>query len=154
MPAKRIIRDESGVAAIEFALVMPVFMALILGIWFMGVASHTTNDVRHALAMGARALQINPDMTQGQLQTLVQGNVFDALDSGTVTVALAFGDNDNNNSDNDDPDADGDSDVNNDGVQLAIATATYPIAFRLPFVGTYAFNYTITTTVPITDIMS
>jgi len=47
-------RDQSGAALVEFALLLPVFMALILGMFSGGVAYNQKLDVTHATREGAR----------------------------------------------------------------------------------------------------
>src|SRR5688572_14974048 len=57
---KQMIRDDRGSAAIEFSLVLPVFLVMVIGIFAVGWAAHSTHNLRHALAEGARALQLKP----------------------------------------------------------------------------------------------
>ena len=47
-------REESGAALVEFALLLPVFMALILGMFSGGVAYNQKLDLTHATREGAR----------------------------------------------------------------------------------------------------
>jgi Flp pilus assembly protein TadG len=58
----RISRDESGVALIEFALVLPLVLVLLLGMLDFGRAFNYWIDSTHLSATGARwaAVNINP----------------------------------------------------------------------------------------------
>ena len=47
-------REESGAALVEFALLLPVFMALILGMFSGGIAYNQKLDLTHATREGAR----------------------------------------------------------------------------------------------------
>lgn len=130
MFGKRFIRNDRGSAAIEFSLVLPVFIVMIAGIFTVGWAAHSTHNLRHALAEGARALQLKPTITQAELQTLVRSKVFEGHGPEDVSVTLTF-----------DPLA--------SGVQLAHTTATYPVKFMVPLVGSYSFTYSVSMTVPV-----
>jgi Flp pilus assembly protein TadG len=124
------IRDDRGSAAVEFSLVLPAFLVLVLGIFWVGWVAHSTHNVRHALAEGARALQLKPSITQAELQTLVRSKVYAAHDVATVDVTLTL-------------------DAVSGGMQLAHTTATYPVSFTVPLVGTYSMTYSVSMTVPV-----
>ena len=128
--ASRGIRDDSGTSAIEFALVMPVFLGMALGVFWMGWVAYSTHSVHHALEMGARALQLKPTTTQSELQTLVRNNVVLGDDAQHISVTLSF-------------------DPVSGGTQLAHATATYPLTFTVPLVGTYSVTYSTSMTVAV-----
>jgi len=128
--AKRFLSDVKGATAVEFALVLPAFLMMVLGIFWSAWAIHCTQSVRYALSEGARVVQLNPAITQTELQTFVRNNVNIGDDSGSVTVTLTF-----------DPVA--------GGTQLAHTTATYPLSFTIPWLGTYAASYSVSLTVPV-----
>jgi Flp pilus assembly protein TadG len=129
--AKKFIRDSRGNAAVEFALVFPLFLIFIFGTFYIGWVTYGTYTVHHAVVQSARILQLNPTTTQGQLQTFVRSKVDAVGGSSNVTVTLTMG-------------------AASNGTQLARATATYPMSFVVPLLGTYSFNYTTSTTVAIT----
>ena len=123
--------DDRGSAAVEFSLVLPTFLVMITGIFWVGWAAQETHNVRFALAEGARALQLKPTLTQTELQTLVRSNVYDGHDPETIAVSLTL-------------------DPLSGGVQLAHTTATYPLSFTIPLIGSYSFTYSVSMTVPVT----
>jgi hypothetical protein len=49
------LRPDSGLAAVEFALIAPLFLALLFGIFVYGLSFGAWLAVRHAAAEGARA---------------------------------------------------------------------------------------------------
>lgn len=130
MFAKKFLRDERGSSAIEFAFTFPPLLGLILGILYFGMVNHSMQNVRFGLTEGARALQLNPTMSQSTLQTLVRSRlVFDGdVNSVVVTLAMASV---------------------GGGTQVAKATATYPVDFTVPLVGSYSATYSVTVTVPV-----
>jgi Flp pilus assembly protein TadG len=58
----RVCREEAGTAVVEFALVIPVLLVLLLGMLDFGKAFNYWNDTTHLSAEGARwaAVNINP----------------------------------------------------------------------------------------------
>lgn len=131
MSVKNFIPNERGSAAIEFSLVAPLFMVMVIGTFAVGWAAHSTHNLRFALAEGARALQLKPTLTQAQLQTLVRSKFFEGHGPQYVTVTLTV-------------------DPLSAGVKLAHTTASYPVNFTVPLVGSYSFSYSVSMTVPVT----
>lgn len=121
-------KDDNGAAAIEFSLVAPVFIAIMLSIFYFGSTAMKMHSVHYALVKAGRAIMLKPTLTQTEIQTIVTDKVT-TLSGGTgVTVA-----------------------VNKAGIvngsALTTLTATYPITFEVPFVGTYTYNYSTVITV-------
>ena len=131
MSVNHLMRDERGSTAVEVSLVLPTFLVMIIGIFAVGWAAHSTHNLRHALAEGARALQLEPTITQTELQTLVRSKVYEAHGPEDVSVTLTI-------------------DPLSAGVQLAHSTASYPVTFTVPLVGSYSFTYSVSMTVPVT----
>ena len=53
--------DERGATAIEFAVIAPVFLALILGIFHLSLLGFTLANLNYAVEKGARCNAISPD---------------------------------------------------------------------------------------------
>ena len=87
---RRISREESGAALIEFALVLPVLLVLLFGMLDFGKAFNYWIDGTHLSATGARwaAVNTNPS-TDGTLQEAIreQANTPELRDGGTDAVA-------------------------------------------------------------------
>ena len=131
MFAKTYFANDKGSTAVEFSLVLPAFLAFIFGIFWVGWVAYSTHSVHFALVEGARALQLKPSITQSQLQTLVRSKTYIGSGTESIAVTLSF-------------------DPVSGGAQLAHTTATYPLTFTVPLVGTYTINYVTSMTVPVT----
>ena len=68
------LRDERGTALVEFALVLPILMLLLLGLLDFGKAFNYWNDETHLAAEGARwaAVNSNPGGSGQSLQQYIQ----------------------------------------------------------------------------------
>ena len=131
MSVKHLICDDRGSAAVEFSLVLPAFLVMVIGTFAVGWAAHSTHNLRFALAEGARALQLNPTLSQSALQTFVRSKFFEGHGPNNVSVTLTV-------------------DPLSAGVKLAHTTASYPVTFTVPLVGSYSFSYSVSMTVPVT----
>ena len=76
-------------------------------------------------------MQLKPTLTQSQLQTLVRSKFFNGHGPQGVSVTLTI-------------------DPLSAGVKLAHTTASYPVTFTVPLVGSYSFSYSVSMTVPVT----
>jgi Flp pilus assembly protein TadG len=86
----RISRDESGAALIEFALVLPLLLVLLLGMLDFGRAFNYWIDSTHLSATGARwaAVNINPgDGATLQESIRDQADTAELRNGGTGAVA-------------------------------------------------------------------
>jgi Flp pilus assembly protein TadG len=114
---RRFLRDRQGGAALEFAMLGPVFLMFMIGFFQVAWAMYCASSVRYALHNSARALVLNPAMSQTDFQTMVKAAVTPlAAQDVTVTLTKAS------------PNA---------GLQLSTATATYNYQIVIPFVPTY-----------------
>jgi Flp pilus assembly protein TadG len=84
---RRYRRETGGAAAVEFALVVPVFLAIMMTIWEFGFAQHKLSSIRFAMEQASRSLMVNNALTQSQLQTMVRTQLSSIADNN-VTVTL------------------------------------------------------------------
>ena len=117
------LRDRSGSAAVEFALVSPVFFAFVFGFFEFSWAQHCESSVRTALEQAARAVTLSPTMSQSAIQTMVKNELATLADNNvTVTESIA---------------------TNSYG-KVATLTATYPHTIGIPGMTTFTINYSTT----------
>lgn len=68
--------DAGGAAAVEFALVAPVVIMLLIGIAQIGILFHANAGLRQAVGEGARLATIYPRPTTTTVETMIQGQRF------------------------------------------------------------------------------
>lgn len=71
-------RNESGATAVELALVLPMFIALLFGIFNFGWALYCGAEVRNAVEQASRELIANPHLTLTELRTAVAARLHGA----------------------------------------------------------------------------
>lgn len=107
---------------LEFALLGPVFLMFLIGFFQVAWAMYCSSSVRYALHNSARALVINPSMTQSDLETMVKSALI-PLVAANVTVTLTKTSPSN-------------------GLQLSQATAVYNYQVVIPFMPVYNGQFT------------
>jgi Flp pilus assembly protein TadG len=86
---------ESGATAVELAMVLPMFIALLFGIFNFGWAIYCGGEVRNAVEQASRELLEDPDLTIEELRASVaarlHGATIDqvALSKTTETVGAS-----------------------------------------------------------------
>lgn len=117
----RLARCSSGVAAVEFAFVFPLLLIMIIGLYAVGSVLHCISSVRFALEQTARTLQLNPSLTQSDLQTVIDQKL---VNYGKQAVTLTMT-------------------VSKDasGSDIAQLTASYPYLIAVPFIPKYQGAY-------------
>jgi Flp pilus assembly protein TadG len=121
-------RDQSGTAAVEFAIVSSAFITFVTGLCFAGIMLHSNAALQWSVETAIRRAALDPDVTQQQLQTdvnnLLTSNKMPPASSVAYSVATV------------------------NGVQVATLTASFTRKFTIPFVDTFNTTYTATATTP------
>jgi Flp pilus assembly protein TadG len=87
--------DQRGATAVEFALVLPLLVIFIMGIWYMGWSMNLGSEVRHAVELGSRIYITNPNATDNELKTAIASHLTDVpinsitLSTSTSTIGSA-----------------------------------------------------------------
>lgn len=85
---RRLVADEGGASAVEFALIAPLLVIVLFGVFQVGWALHCASSVRYALEESARAVSIDPDLTAGEVQAAMRQRLTAFADPEfTVTIA-------------------------------------------------------------------
>lgn len=72
---------------VEFAVILPVFIALVAGILGLGMAIHTQLEISTAAQEGARAAYLNRSLSQVESAVLNAVDLNPALTAGDVAEA-------------------------------------------------------------------
>ena len=80
--------DAGGMAAIEFALISPLLILLLLGAIQLGWALHNAASVRWALEASARSLMINPSLTEDAVRTDMVARLSKVADASDIEVTV------------------------------------------------------------------
>lgn len=76
-------RSEKGAAAVEFALVVPLLMALIFGIVLMGAAYNAQITLTQIARAGARSMVINSNQATARTDAMVNVVGLSSFNPGT-----------------------------------------------------------------------
>jgi len=117
MWSRRRRRNEDGVVAVEFALILPVLVMLVFGIIAFGIGFNQKLVVTRATREAARTMAITDSVSAS---TSAAYNAAPSLDSGSMTVVLtACGPT---------PDLD----------DVATASISYPYEYEIPMIGSFS----------------
>ena len=84
---KRFLRDGRGTSALEFAIMAPVFVALVVAVFNAGYAAYSAAAVRSAIQRSSRALILTPSTTAATLKSNATSLLVKVpIDNLTVTV--------------------------------------------------------------------
>jgi Flp pilus assembly protein TadG len=114
-------RCSRGTVAVEFAFVFPLLIILVIGIYSVGAVMHSISSVRFALEETARVLQMKPDLTESELQDIIDEKLTSyGKQAITLTMAVA---------------------KDSFGSDIAHLTASYPFTIAVPFIPKYEGAY-------------
>ncbi len=76
----RFAKDEGGASAAEFALISPIFIALMFGVFQFGWALHCASSVRYALEESARTVMLNETLTAQDVEAAMRNKLAQLAD--------------------------------------------------------------------------
>jgi Flp pilus assembly protein TadG len=121
------VRNASGAAAVEFAIISGVFIMMIFGIIYMGIILHTNATLQWAVENSVRTAVIAESTTQAQMTTKVNGLLSSMNMPNADTVSYA---------------------VSGTSPPIATLTANLTRTYTIPMLGSYTINYTATAKMP------
>jgi len=86
---QRFRRHDGGASALEFAILLPVFLMFMLGIFQMSLVFYQVGTAQHALEEAARTLMVRQDMTPAEVEVAVRDRL-DAFLLQPVTITQAL----------------------------------------------------------------
>ena len=121
--------DASGATALEFALISPALIMLLVGGFQLAWALHSAATVRWSLETNARNLLLNPTETAAQLKSAMVASLAGRATADDLTVTIS-------------------RDTTNAAGALLVASSTFRTNLSIPFVATTPLTFTSTTKVP------
>lgn len=121
-------RDERGVNAIEFAMVFPVFVAMLFGVIQMGLALYVSSSVQYALEKTARAAMLDGGISASTLQQQFNAQLDEFTDK---TVVMAY------------------STESASGIDIVVLKANYVHVFQIPLVPVFEISFPVEVRVPV-----
>lgn len=125
---RRWIACERGAYAVEFALISPVLLVMLLGTVQFGMGFYEGSTVQYCVERAARTGMLDGTLTEGQLQAKVDETL--AAHGSDLDVTVHYT-------------------VDNSGpVPIAEVTTSYPYEIRIPFFTVYHLNFSVDTFIP------
>lgn len=123
------VRNASGGAGIEFALIAPFLVMLLFGIFAFGWSMNAASSVRYTLEASARSLQLNNTLTQSDIQAVATKKL-QSLGLQNVSVTIA-------------------TDAPSGGFRMAHVNASYAFVINFPYFNAFPINYSTSVAVPL-----
>lgn len=128
MKATNLVRDQNGAAAVEFALVSSAFLAILIGLCYLGIMLFNNMSLEWAVEKAARVAEINNAATQTDIATAVNSYLSSVgLPDATVQYSTTV----------------------SGGVTIATIQANYRATYTLPMISTFHLNFTSNLSVPV-----
>jgi Flp pilus assembly protein TadG len=89
-------KDTKGVSAVEFALILPLLVLLIVGIAQMGILYFAHAGLRNLVAEGARYASISPRPTEAAIKARINQGGFGLAASDLGQPAVTYGNTNGN----------------------------------------------------------
>lgn len=128
MKMSGLIADQDGAVAVEFALVSTAFLAIVIGLCYVGIMLFNNMSLQWAVEKAARVAEINSAATQSDISTAVNSYLSSVgLPNATVTYSSSV----------------------SGGVTTATIQASYSQSYALPMISTFHINFSSNLTVPL-----
>jgi len=122
-------RDASGATALEFALVSPVFITALVGLFQVAWALHSAATVKWSLETAARNLMLNPSESASTLKSDMVTLLAGRASSSNLTVTIA-------------------TDSSNPAGKMLVASSVYKMPLVIPLLSDQNLTFNASTSVP------
>ena len=129
MRRKLNLRDASGATALEFALVSPVFITALLGLFQVAWVLHSAATVKWSLETAARNLMLNPSESASSLKADMVTLLAGRASSSNLTVTIA-------------------TDTSNPAGKMLVASSVYQPTLIIPLLPNKTLTFNASTSVP------
>jgi Flp pilus assembly protein TadG len=129
MRRKLNLKDASGATALEFALVSPIFITLMVGLFQVAWAMHSAATVRWSLETASRNLLMNPSETATTLKADMVNLLAGRASSSNLTVSIA-------------------TDTSNPAAKMLVASSVYTTSLVIPLLPSTNLTFNASTSVP------
>jgi|GEM_PF-5798133 Flp pilus assembly protein TadG len=123
------LKDNAGTTALEFALISPALLLLVIGGFQLAWALHTAATVRWSLESSARGLMLDPSETADTLKTNMLARLGGRASASDLAVTIA-------------------PDTSNPAGKLLVATSVFHTTLSMPFITLPQLTFTAVTKVP------
>ncbi len=120
-------RNQSGAAAVEFAIISTVFISFIFGIIYVGIMLHTHATMQWVVENTVRKAVISATVTQTQMTTDVNATLSSMSMPNADSVSYS---------------------VSTGTIPIATLTANMTRTYTIPLVGTFNINHSATASMP------
>lgn len=121
-------REESGAAAVEFALVSVAFLSFLFVIVYMAIILFANATLQWAVDKGSRIVAINPAATQGQVSTAINDYLASA---GAPAASVTYN-------------------VTQSGaIRTGNISASFTKSYTVPLINTFTIDYSAIASVPL-----
>jgi Flp pilus assembly protein TadG len=124
---RKFTRDDSGAAAVEFAMVSVAFIIMMFGLVFSGMMLFHKSTLKWAVQRASREAAVNTAITETAMQTAINSYLA-GLGVPTATVTYSTG-------------------ISN-GIAAGMLSATFTRSYELPLVTTFTMTFTETAVIP------
>jgi hypothetical protein len=120
--------DESGATAVEFAIVGPIFLIMLIGIVQLSIAYFHGSSVQWAVDRAMRVAMVDADITSAEVEALISESLGD-INSPEIDLTFSV-------------------DTSSD-IHLAHVVANYEIPVQILFMPEFAVEFSVEAFVPV-----
>ncbi|MBX7496533.1 pilus assembly protein [Qipengyuania sp. 6B39] len=88
---RRLVADSRGSMGLEFALAIPILVALIIGVLQFGLVLNANGSMRHAMGEGLRLAKVDPTASDSAVLTRTRQQLVGVDPNGVTSLTFARG---------------------------------------------------------------